>query len=93
MISNSGDKLSVQGPITFTNVEEVIEQGINLFDKTELVVDLKQVTEVDSSAVSVLLEWQRTARKNNQRLFFTNIPENLKNLTQLYGVTELVPLV
>ncbi len=93
MILRDGDKLSVQGPITIATVVEVIEQGVNLFDRTDLIIDLAQVTEVDSSAVSMLLEWQRKAQKNNQRLCFSNMPESLKNLTQLYGVAELVPLV
>jgi len=93
MILRDGNKLGVQGPITIATVVEVIEQGVNLFDRTDLIIDLAQVTEVDSSAVSMLLEWQRKAQKNNQRLCFSNIPENLKNLTQLYGVDELVPLV
>jgi phospholipid transport system transporter-binding protein len=93
MILRDGNRLIVQGPITIANVVEVIEQGANLFDRTDLIIDLAQVTEVDSSAVSMLLEWQRKAQKNNQRLCFSNISENLKNLTQLYGVSELVPLV
>ena len=93
MILRDGNKLSVQGSVTIANVVEVIEQGVNLFDRTDLIIDLAQVTEVDSSAVSMLLEWQRKAQKKNQRLHFSNIPENLKNLTQLYGIAELVPLV
>lgn len=91
MILRDGDKLSVQGPITIANVVDVIKQGVNLFDQTDLVIDLAQVTEVDSSAVSMLLEWQRKTQKENQQLCFSNMPENLKNLTQLYGVAELIP--
>ena len=93
MILRDGNRIIVQGPITIANVVAIIEQGANLFDRTDLVIDLAQVTEVDSSAVSMLLEWQRKALKNNQRLCVSNISENLKNLTQLYGVSELVPLV
>ena len=93
MISCDGNKLSVKGPITIANVADVIEKGVNLFDKNDLIIDLSQVTEVDSSAVSLLLEWQRKAQENNRQLCFSNIPESLKNLTQLYGVSELVPRV
>jgi len=93
MILRDGDKLSVQGPITIANVVDVIKQGVNLFDQSDLVIDLGQVTEVDSSAVSMLLEWQRKTQKDNQQLCFSNMPKNLKNLTQLYGVAELIPHV
>ena len=92
MILRDGNRIIVQGPITIANVVEIIEQGATLFDRTDLIIDFEQVTEVDSSAVSMLLEWQREALKNNQKLYFSNISENLKNLTQLYGVSELVPL-
>ena len=92
MILRDANRIIVQGPIIIANVVEIIEQGANLFDRTDLIIDFEQVTEVDSSAVSMLLEWQREALKNNQRLCFSNISENLKNLPQLYGVSELVPL-
>jgi phospholipid transport system transporter-binding protein len=45
---------------------------------------------VDSAAVSLLLEWQRTARAANRRIEFVNLPENLKSLAALYGVSELL---
>ena len=92
MILRDGNRIIVQGSITIANVVEIIEQGANLFDRTDLIIDFEQVTEVDSSAVSMLLEWQREALKNNQKLCFLNLSENLKNLTQLYGVSELAPL-
>lgn len=93
MILRDEEKLSVQGPVTIANVVKVIRQGINLFDQNNLVIDLTHVTEVDSSAVSMLLEWQRKAQKDNRQIYFTNMPENLKNLTQLYGVAKLVSQV
>ena len=73
MILCDGDKLCVQGPITIGNVAAVIEQGIALFDRPDLVIDLVQVTEVDSSAVSMLLEWQRKAHGHKQHLYFSNM--------------------
>ena len=92
MISRNGDKLYVQGAITIDNVVSVIEQGVALFDRPDLEIDLAQVTEVDSSAISMLLEWQRKARGQNRQLRFSNIPKNMKNLAQLYGISELIPL-
>lgn len=93
MILRDGDKLTVQGAVTIDNVVTVTEQGVALFDRDDLVIDLAQVTEVDSSAVSMLLEWQRKAHSHNRQLHFTNLPMTLKSLAQLYGVSELIPLV
>ncbi len=92
MILRDGDKLCVQGPITIGNVATVIKQGDALFGHPDLVIDLAQVTEVDSSTVIMLLEWQRKAQGNNQLLYFSNTPKNLKNLARLYGVSELISL-
>lgn len=85
-------ELSVAGPVTIDNVVTVVEQGVALFDRENLVIDLKQVTEVDSSAVCMLLEWQREARRHNCQMHFAGMPQNLKGLAQLYGVYELIRL-
>lgn len=93
MILRDGNKLIVQGAVTIDNVVAVTEQGAALFDRDDLVIDLAQVTAVDSSAVSMLLEWQRKAHSHNRQLHFTNLPQTLKSLAQLYGVSESIPLV
>ena len=92
MIQRDGDKFSVQGPVTVGNVAALIVQGVALFDCADLVIDLAQVSEVDSSAVSMLLEWQREAGRSKRKLRFANMPENLQSLARLYGVSELIPL-
>ncbi|MDN5936295.1 MAG: STAS domain-containing protein, partial [Nitrosospira sp.] len=74
------------------NVVAVMERGVALFDRDDLIIDLTQVTEVDSSAVSVLLEWRRDAGRRNRRMRFANMPQNLKSLVQLYGVSELIDM-
>jgi phospholipid transport system transporter-binding protein len=89
VLSDSG-KLSVEGSVTINNVVAVVARGIALFDRENLVIDLTQVTEVDSSAVCMLLEWQREAGRRNCRICFDNMPQNLKGLTQLYGVSEFI---
>jgi phospholipid transport system transporter-binding protein len=53
-------------------------------------VDLSAVTEVDSSALSLLLEWRREAGRNGRAIRYLNLPVNLKSLADLYGVTELL---
>ena len=89
VLSNDG-KLSVEGSITFNNVVAVVERGIALFNHDDLVIDLTRVAEVDSSAVSLLLEWQREAGRRHRRMYFANMPQNLRGLAQLYGVSELI---
>ncbi len=55
-------------------------------------VDLAQVDAVDSSAVSVLLQWSRLSRENGVQLSFINLPPNLLSLANLYDVAEVLPI-
>jgi phospholipid transport system transporter-binding protein len=90
MISQDGDNYRVQGRITIDNARTLLADGLRQFSKDGLVVDLSQLEEVDSSAVSLLLEWLREAQRNQRKLRFTNLPDNLKSLATLYGVLDLI---
>jgi phospholipid transport system transporter-binding protein len=90
LVLREGGELSVEGSITINNVVAMVGQGIALFDRDNMVIDLARVTEVDSSAVSMLLEWQREAGRSNCPVRFANIPLNLRSLVQLYGLSELM---
>ena len=90
MIRFDGNQLSVKGSVTINNVITLVAQGIALLDRDNLVIDLTQVSEVDSSALCMLLEWQREASRRNRRMHFANMPQNLRGLAQLYGVSELI---
>jgi len=73
------------------SVTAVLDESARVFAGAKnLVVDLSGVSEVDSSALSLLLEWQRTARAGGQVIAFTHLPANLKSLADLYGVSELL---
>jgi phospholipid transport system transporter-binding protein len=90
MISQDGDNYRIQGRITIANANALLAEGLKLFVRDGLVVDLSQLEEVDSSAVSLLLEWLREAQRNQRKLRFTNLPDNLKSLATLYGVLDLI---
>ncbi|SEK99442.1 STAS domain-containing protein [Nitrosovibrio tenuis] len=86
----SANTLSVKGAVTIVNVVAVVERGIVLFDREDITIDLAQVTDVDSSAVSMLLTWEREARRRNRKIRFMNVPHKLQSLMRLYGVAELI---
>ena len=91
MLQEDG-QLSVEGSITIDNVVMVAARGVALFNSGDLVIDLARVAEVDSTAVSMLLEWRREANRRNCQLSFINIPPKLQSLAQLYGVSDLMRL-
>ena len=90
MISLAGDKATLAGPVTLANVNAVLDEGARSFKAPSLTVDLSGVTEVDSTAVSLLLEWRRAAQRDKRTIAYINYPANLKSLIQLYGVAELL---
>jgi len=90
MIACDGGRCTVQGPITLDSAVSLLEKGKELFTSPQLSVDLHGVTEVDSSALSLLLEWRREAAASGRSIRFLNLPANLKSLAELYDVTELI---
>ena len=89
MIERDGNNLRVSGALTIANAAAECEAAKQHFSG-EVVIDLAAVTEVDSSALSLLFEWRRAAQRNNSKISFRNLPESLKSLAALYGVTDLV---
>lgn len=92
MVSCDGDRIIVQGSVTIDNVVALTKQGAALFDEHHWVIDLDKVTGVDSTIISMLLEWLRAAHQKGYLLQFINMPVSLKSLIELYGVVELIPV-
>jgi phospholipid transport system transporter-binding protein len=90
MITCQEGRCKVDGPVTMGNATALAAEGTRLFATADVVVDLSGVTEVDSSAVSLLLEWRRAAQAAGRRIEVVNIPTNLKSLADLYGVADLL---
>jgi phospholipid transport system transporter-binding protein len=56
-------------------------------------VDLSAVTRVDSSALALLMGWQRHARRQNKCLSLVAVPANLASMMQLTGADALFDIV
>jgi phospholipid transport system transporter-binding protein len=91
MIEFSEGCYRLRGPVTVANVEQVQQQAAGMFDGPQIVVDLSGVTEADSSAVSLLLQWGREAAARGRTIRFQNPNTNLRTLISLYEVDELLP--
>ena len=90
MITCQNGRCTVQGPVTVDNVVSLLEQGREQLTSAAATIDLSGVTEVDSSALSLLLEWRRAAARNGRAVRFAQLPANLQSLAKLYGVTDLL---
>ena len=92
MISKRGDRYLIEGPVTLEGVSALLAEGSRSFAGDPVVVDLSGVTEADSSALSLILEWTRRMHGSDRQIFFANLSESLASIANLYGVTELIPV-
>jgi phospholipid transport system transporter-binding protein len=92
MIGRQGDRYVVEGAVTLDNVLALLAESERLFEGEKVVVDFSPVTQVDSSAVSLMLEWSRRARARGASIEFANLVESVASLVNLYGIEAFVPL-
>lgn len=78
--------------IGMVNAAEVAALGRAAIERGDVEFDLTGVARCDSSAVAVLLEWQRVARERGLTLKVTGLPAGLVSLAGVYGVGELLPV-
>ena len=91
MIRREGPRLVLSGPVTLGNVGALLEEGRRHLAEGVQTVDLGEETEMDSALLALLLAWLRDARASERALKFTNLPESLRTIAQLYGVDRLLP--
>ena len=90
MIRRDGDRMVVSGALTLASVAAELAPGKAAIGEGVRRVDLAEVGEVDSSALALLLAWQREARRLEGELAFANLPQGLATIARLYGVADLL---
>ncbi|MCX7893751.1 MAG: STAS domain-containing protein [Burkholderiales bacterium] len=92
MIRAEGERIVLEGPLNLSTVPALVGQGAALIRAGASVVDLAAATEIDSSAVALVLEWARESERLGRALRVVNAPDAVDKLADLYGVSELLPL-
>lgn len=88
MIQFEGDRMLVSGPLTLETARAASLTEVSA-GRNVSVIDLAGVTAVDSAALGVLMHW---SRQHGGKLEFTNIPENLRSLADLYDVATMLSI-
>ena len=87
------DLLRVGGELTFSTVNDILEQSRTLFELIpSLDIDLDDVTRSDSAGLALLVEWVRSANQANKKIVFHNIPAQMLAIATASGLDELLPL-
>lgn len=76
--------------LNVSNAKASLDAGLQAIASGQTDIDLTGVTSLDSSAVAVLLAWQRAALAKGTALRFHHVPRNLQSLIDLYGVDALL---
>lgn len=96
MIELREGRYRMRGPVTMQSTNTLRESGLRAFAQAQgadkvVAVDLSEVTEVDSSALSLLFEWRRQLARQGRVLQLHGLPSNLRSLATVYEVLDLLP--
>jgi phospholipid transport system transporter-binding protein len=96
MIEQTGNGLRVTVPMVIANASALLEAGRSFLPPgqppAETVFDLSAVEETDSSALTLVFAWLRTARERGTKLRIDHPPASMLSLAELYGVSDFLPL-
>ncbi|MEH6460569.1 STAS domain-containing protein [Chitinimonas sp. JJ19] len=87
------ETVKLSGALTLDSICRVQAEVAGSLSAPELLIDLSEVSEIDSTAVSLLLHWQRDALAQGRRIALSQPPANLTSLAALYGVEAFLPSV
>ncbi len=89
-----GEVLKIEGQLTLANMPRLLSETEAYASQATLpdclTIDFGQVTDIDSSAVALLLHWRRRAIAMDKALRYVHLPSNLLSLAELYGLSELI---
>lgn len=83
--------LKLEGALTMEHAAGYLAEGRRLAAGGPLVVDFSAVSESDSAALALVLDWLRTSAASGGQLRLQATPSGLSSLAELYGVAELLP--
>jgi len=87
VIRIEGGILRIDGPLTMRTVAGLVGPGHDAIAAGARTVDLAGVTELDSAAIALLLDWSRSA---GGTLALRGAPPGLDGLAKLYGVESML---
>ena len=82
----------IAGDVLKDDANAILVQSRALDMMDGLCIDFSAVTNIDTTALSLIMEWQRRANALGGHISFSSLPESLVSLAELYGVTEFIPL-
>lgn len=81
----------VSGQLTFQTVPQFLAHTEKLLqnDASTVAIDMRGVTLADSAGLALMIEWLQLARAAKHEMVFTNIPEQMRDLIRVNGLTQV----
>jgi phospholipid transport system transporter-binding protein len=76
--------------LTHESAKSALSAGLARIASGATAVDCAPLTQFDSSALAVLLAWQRAAHERGTTLSVLNLPAALASLARAYGVDSIL---
>lgn len=89
-ITQQSNHWRIAGNVLMDDANVLLNQSAGFEMVGDIEIDFSAVTDVDTVALSLMMEWQRRAAAKNSQVTFTNLPVNLSSLATLYGVTDFI---
>jgi len=77
--------------VTQANALQVQKDGLLNSSRLRL-VDCSELQDFDSTVLTILLAWQKKLMAEDQSISFEHVPEKLRVLAGVYGVSSLLGL-
>lgn len=86
----SGTPLS--GAISFENFVAMRRTGESLIDHAqgEVAIDIGQIEHANTLAVGAMVAWFRYGEKRHTKVRFLNVPDPLRKIIRVSGLTEIL---
>lgn len=84
-------RFGISGVLDATTVSDLLKHSIAAFEgQAHVDIDLKNVSESDSSGLALLIEWLRLARMARRQIHFENVPAQIEALARISEVEDLL---
>jgi phospholipid transport system transporter-binding protein len=84
------ERFATGANLTHESAKAALSAGFAQISAGATAVDCAALTQFDSSALAVLIAWQRAARERGAPLAVLNMPPALASLARAYGVDSLL---
>ena len=90
VLSPVANRFASGATLTQASANAALAAGLQRIAAGATGVDCAPLTQFDSSALAVLLAWQRAAQARGAAFEILNLPAGLASLAQAYGVDTLL---